>query len=528
MLVEAADLRKTRVGADVCVIGAGPAGLAVAAELSKGGVDVVVLEAGGRPYDRLELANLARTFKDHWGGAQSLTRGRNRGEPYYPLRLSRTRGLGGSTNALRSHGLRVRHLDALDFEARFDAGWPMPFEELHRFAATAERFVGLGGSAPVDWTPRTPEIGSQRWSRMSGAPFRHAPRRTVPERAMMMAAAASPRLITAAVVAGLGTVKSNRLSGVEVARRRGGPLTVQAEAFVLAAGGIDNARLLLAARPVLYAMEEAAGQVGRNFMEHPHFIAGYLVPSSDVSLAELGAFFGDPAGEARWLTAGDGVVRREDLLRVAVSGVPVHPASLHAAVPAAGELARLLPFGPYGLHERVRQAATAVRGSYRVAGALAGRIRGEARSVLALPVMIEQPPDPASRVALGSRVDRTGLALPELHWRVGNREFASARRTIELMAEEAERSGVGEVISLWDDGRSRPDVVTGGWHHMGTTRMSVDPSEGVVDADCKVHGLDNLFVAGSSVFASSGYANPTLTLVALAARLGEHLAAGRS
>lgn len=526
MLIDIVELKTGSVGADVCVIGAGPAGLAVAEKLSREGIDVVVLEAGGLSYDRLELSNLARTLKDHTRGAQALTRGRNRGEPYYPLRLSRTRGLGGSTNALRHHGLRVRPLDAIDFEARFGDGWPISFEDLRPFTATAERFVGLCAGTPTEWTPHAPQIGSQRWSRMSAAPFRHAPRSAVPERATMLAAAPRPRLITRAIVTNLGTVTSNRLGALEVAIRGGGCLRVQADAFVLAAGGIDNARLLLASRPVLYAMGEAADQVGRNFMEHPHFLAGYLVPSSDVSLDELGEFFGDSNGEARWLTAGDDIVRSEDLLRVGVSGVPVIPASLHAAVPAAGELARLLPFGPYGLRQRVRQVSTAIRGSHRVAGAVASRIRGEPRSVLALPVMIEQPPDPASRVALGNRVDRTGLPLPELHWRVGAREFASARRTVELMAEEAERSGAGKAISLWDGGRARPDVVTGGWHHMGTTRMSVDPRNGVVDANCKVHGLDNLFVAGSSVFTTSGYANPTLTLVALAARLGEHLAAG--
>lgn len=527
MIADAKSINKTSIGAAVCVVGAGPAGLALAAELSGRGIDVVVLEAGGLPYDRLELSNLARTSKDHLSGAQALTRGRNRGEPYYPLRLSRTRGLGGSTNALRKHGLRVRPLDPIDFEARFGAAWPASFEDVHQFIATAERFIGLGTGTPLEWTPYVPEIASQRWRRMSAAQFRHAPRRTVSQRAITMAAAARPRLITGAVVRSLGTVTSNRLRAVEVGLRGGGVLRVHANAFVLAAGGIDNARLLLASRPALYAMGEAADQVGRNFMEHPHFLAGYLVPSSDVSLGDLGRFFGDHAGEARWLTASDDVVRSESLLRVAVSGVPVTPASLHPAVPAAGELARLIPLGPYGLQQRARQAATAVRGINRVTGAVADRIRSEPRSVLALPVMIEQPPDPVSRVTLGRRVDRTGLALPELHWHVGEREFASARRTVELIADEAQRSGVGEVLSLWDAGRARPDVVTGGWHHMGTTRMSADPKQGVVDADCKVHGLDNLFVAGSSVFATSGYANPTLTLVALAIRLGRHLATGR-
>lgn len=523
----------SHIGADVCVVGAGPAGLAVAAELSRVGVDVVVLEAGGAAYDRHRRSNAPQIVRDHLLGAQALARGRNRGVPYYPLRLSRARGLGGSTNALLSHGLRARPLDSIDFEPRsgaggHTAGWPIAYEEFAQFIDAAARFVGFesADARPLDWAPHHPVLGAQRWTHLSAAPVRHARRRAIPERATAMAAGSQPRIITSTVVTGFRAVASNRVGAVEAQQLGGGSLRVEADVFVIAAGGIDNARLLLAARPVLYAMGEAADQVGRFFMEHPHYVAGYLVPSSDAALSELLELAGDFAGDSHWLTIGDDLVRSEGLLRVAVTGSPVAPASLHPAVPAAGELARLFPFGPYGLRQRAGQAAKVLRGGRQVAGAIAGRIRQEARTVLALPVMGEQSPDPDSRVVLGNRLDRTGLPLPELHWRLDHREFAAVKRTIDVLAEETERSGLGSVRSLWDEGRSGPDVVTGGWHHMGTTRMSVDPADGVVDLDCRVHGIDNLFVAGSSVFATSGYANPTLTLVALAVRLGRHLAAG--
>jgi len=95
---------------------------------------------------------------------------------------------------------------------------------------------------------------------------------------------------------------------------------------------------------------------------------------------------------------------------------------------------------------------------------------------------------------------------------------------MDVLATDVERLGLGTVHSLWDRGAERPTVVTGGWHHMGTTIMSRDPNAGVVDSDCRVHGVANLFIAGSSVFPTSGYVNPTLSLVALAVRLGRHLA----
>ena len=115
------------------------------------------------------------------------------------------------------------------------------------------------------------------------------------------------------------------------------------------------------------------------------------------------------------------------------------------------------------------------------------------------------------------------MSLPTLRWQVGERDFLDARRSTELLAEDFERLGLGRVVSIWDRGSARPQVVTGGWHHMGTTMMSSDPRSGAVDANCRVYGIENLFVAGSSVFATSGYANPTLSLVALAIRLGRHL-----
>jgi choline dehydrogenase-like flavoprotein len=336
-----------------------------------------------------------------------------------------------------------------------------------------------------------------------------------------VAVAGVTRVVTNAVATGFRTTAAGSIQAVEVAAPGGTTFTVTAGFYVLAAGGIDNPRLLLASRPVLFAMDAAADQVGRRFMEHPHYVAGYLVPSSEDAFVEVQARFGTEM--ENWVTAADEVVHAEGLLRVGLAAVPVHASSLSAGVPAFGELIRMAPYGPYEARARLRQATAAARDSVQVVRAMAARARAEGRTVFALPVMSEQEPNQDSRIGLMSRRDRTGLPLPELDWRVGERDFADVRRTIELLAEEVERLGLGRIESLWDRGADRPDVVTGGWHHMGTTAMSVTAETGVVDRDCRVHGLENLYVAGSSVFPTSGYANPTLTLLALAVRLGRHL-----
>ena len=511
--------------ADVCVIGAGPAGLTVAAQLARAGGDVLVLEAGHLPYDRGESRNVAKAMRDHLRGAQSLTRGHTTGEPYYPLRLSRARGVGGSTNALLEHGLRGRPLDPIDLTPRLGSAWPIRYEALAEFIPDAEVLSGMrsGADPPVDWNPYRPALTGGAGGVMVAAPFRHGKREHFPQLGQRMAQQGVPQIITSAVVVGFRTGATG-VESVEVVSLAGGDFRVEADSFVLAAGGIDNARLLLGSRSLLYAMDAAAGNVGRFFMEHLHYVAGFLVPASPEAMADVASFFGDPAQPAHWLTPGDTAVRSEGLLRVAVAAFPVFADSLHPAVAAAGELARILPFGPFGIRQRLRQGWTALRGLPQVASAAAARIQRKERTLFALGVMSEQAPNAESRVMLGPRSDRLGLQLPELRWDVGDGDFRAAARTMELLAADMAAAGIGEVQSLWDRGDSRPAVVTGGWHHMGTTRMADSPESGVVDADCRVYGLDNLFVAGSSVFVTSGYANPTLTLVALALRLAKHIA----
>ncbi len=152
-------------------------------------------------------------------------------------------------------------------------------------------------------------------------------------------------------------------------------------------------------------------------------------------------------------------------------------------------------------------------------------------------VHLEQEPNPASRITLSERRDALGVPLGRLDWRLGDLERRSFRRALELVAQEFGRIGLGRVREIgtdlprvsWLQKKGAPGE--GGWppglrgsyHHIGTTRMASDPRRGVVDANCRVHGLTNLFVAGSSVFPTSGCHNPTLTIVALALRLANHL-----
>jgi choline dehydrogenase-like flavoprotein len=142
----------------------------------------------------------------------------------------------------------------------------------------------------------------------------------------------------------------------------------------------------------------------------------------------------------------------------------------------------------------------------------------------------EQAPNPASRVTLSRERDALGMPRARLDWRLTELDRRSVRTFYEVLGREAGRAGVGRLQMrdwvLQPDAAPWPASLGGGWHHMGTTRMHPDPRQGVVDANCRVHGLANLYVAGAAVYPTGGCANPTLTLVALALRLADHLKAG--
>jgi choline dehydrogenase-like flavoprotein len=148
------------------------------------------------------------------------------------------------------------------------------------------------------------------------------------------------------------------------------------------------------------------------------------------------------------------------------------------------------------------------------------------RHVLAFRTVLETTPRPDSRVTLASARDRLGVPRVRVDWRISETDRRGLDRLRRAMAKAIERNGFGALIEdPAVDEAGWPNSMESGKHHMGTTRMHVDPKRGVVDADCRIHGIANLYVAGSSVFATSGYANPTFTIVALALRLADHLKA---
>jgi hypothetical protein len=179
--------------------------------------------------------------------------------------------------------------------------------------------------------------------------------------------------------------------------------------------------------------------------------------------------------------------------------------------------------------EKSRQAM------YKTAGSRMHRLIEKFRSpesrkkhqAFQMTLRLEQSPNPQSRVTLDEQTDELGVPRANLNWAFTPLEKKSVRKIYEIVGQQAGQSGIGRVRfmkELWDThDETLPVTTSGGWHHMGTTRMSNDPNTGVVNADCRVHGIQNLFIAGSSCFTTGSAVNPTYTIVALSIRLADHI-----
>jgi choline dehydrogenase-like flavoprotein len=503
----------TTVATDVCIVGAGPAGIALARELAGLRCRVCVLEGGGFGLDRR---------------SQSLLAGEVAGQRHAPLTDGRVAGFGGTTLVWSG---ACRPLDRTDFEPRSwvpDSGWPFGSDELEPYYRRAHTLCELG---PY-------EYGAEAW-RKAGEPLA-----TFPEEALHSIVfqfsptrfgtryrheiGRAPNLTTflhaSATEVELAHDGSSVI-GVRAAMLRGTRLRVRARVVVLAGGGIENARLLLASRGVLACgVGNQHDLVGRYFMEHLYLVAGRLDLANPGRFGLYRAHRRAATTIEGGLALSDGTARRERLLR----GVFLFPPTFRAlpefdspAVVSFQHLVRALRVGslPYRVGHHAKQVAFGLD-KVVLSAARALAERRQPRRWVATRFCGEQAPNRDSRVRLSDARDALGRPRARLEWRLSELDWTSIRRAHELLAAGASASGLGELSLV----RSLDDVVAC-CHHLGTTRMHVEPCRGVVDPTCRVHGLPNLYVAGSSVFPTGGYANPTLTIVALALRLADHLKA---
>lgn len=511
----------TVIETEVCIVGAGAAGISLAREFTNSGFRVVLLESGGT---ELEMAT------------QDLYAGSNIGRPYNDPRAHRLRYFGGTTN---HWGGWCALPDSLDFEMREDvpySGWPFSRAYLEPWYRRAQAVCQLGpyGYALSDWGIAPSDIPE---------PFRgphfvcqvlqvSPPTRFGPEYAPELRQAQNLSVYLHANAlrfdAGENGGDERQLS---VGVLPDGRLTVRARIYVLAAGAIENARLLL-----LSDKEGGIGLgndhdlVGRFFMVHLEYTGGIVAianPYMDLKFqtGEGGAFynrFGVNRHFVSYVCLSENTRREMKLPHLRFRFRYQSPRAIEA-------LKRLIGRTDHGA-DILNDLGSVIRDLdgitiYVARRALFGReVHRVPTEGILLACTSEQLPNSESRIALGRELDVFGLRKVTIDWKLTAEDKRGMATGHRMFGAELGRAGFGRYRStVSEDDINWPKDMYGDEHNIGTTRMHRDPSLGVVDENCRVHGVANLYVAGSSVFPTSGAANPTLTIVALALRLADHI-----
>jgi choline dehydrogenase-like flavoprotein len=509
----------SQVSADVCIIGGGAAGIAIALEFVGTKHDVLLLEAGGERPD----AKAQRLYDTEPSDLE-----------YRSAQEGRAVVLGGTTTLWAG---QVLPLDALDFEQRDwvpESGWPWPLRTLAPYYRRAERLLGVPASSydEASWpeaSPRPPLVDrrhlSFRYSQFSPRPDFAAAFRS------RLAAASNIRVLLHAGAVHI-TTRSNgaAVEKVEIRNLAGRSGSVTARHYVVCCGGIESARLLLVSNRV-----ESGGLgnrhdlLGRYFQDHAH-VKLRVRPAERRAFQTL--FNTRRVGGVRCypkIAATSEVQREHKTLNVGADAC--YEIDENSAVESAKLLFRAVR--QTELRTQAPRALARVFGRpHELVGAAHRTLvlkqkASEGVGPVYMCIQCETLPNRDSRVLLGRSTDALGVPRVAIDWRMTELE----KRTVELFArmlgDEFSRNGVGELdlsgLPLPSDARALRGCISPGHHHLGTTRMHADPRHGVVDPDCRVHGLANLHIASGSVFPTGGYSNPTLTILALSLRLADRL-----
>jgi choline dehydrogenase-like flavoprotein len=520
------DLRQLGGGApiacDLCLIGAGAAGITLAREFIGSGLTVSLVESGGLDFD---------------SQTQALYAGKNVGLPEHGVDIGRLRFFGGTTN---HWGGRCTPLAPLDFAVRSwipHSGWPISRDDLESFYRRARDVCGLGApygdadilSALDIQEPALPpnllrlklwEHAPYPWS--FGAIYREQLRN-----------AADLRVLLYANLTEIATnAERSAISAIGVRSLEGATRIIRARCYVLCCGAIENARLLLStADERAPALGNRHDLVGRFYMDHFRGRVATLVTADpQPEIEAVFNYFGDPAQRLyqTGIELSPEAQRGQSLLNAcAVFDYEGDPES---GIAEAQAIWRELQDGKWApdIGEKVWRVLRDLDG---VAAMVRRRLSDDRHPVMPLKAGlivsdIEQAPNPESRVTLSNTRDALGQRRVCVDWRATALERRTAKHFALSIGSALLRLGFGRCrIEPWlvEPPGEAEFGLSETYHQSGTTRMAADPRFGVVDADCRVHGMENLYIAGSSVFPTGGHANPTFTIVALALRLADHL-----
>lgn len=495
---------------DICIIGSGPAGLSIAMDWMNTPYKVILLESGGFEYD---------------DKVQDMYKGTGTGQRYFPLRSSRLSKFGGTTGHWAGMCSTFDNVDFMDREWVPDSKWPINRKELDPYYERAHKPLKLGpynydlsywqqkvnnlNPFPLDekyiWNKMWQLSGVASWRDGMAAAYKD-----------LIVKAQNIFLHTYATAVNiLGNENVAEIKEITVKNHAGKTHTVRAKHYILAMGAIQNARMLLASNSQApNGLGNDHDIVGRYFMEH-----------LEVDTAEMWLLKPFPSDlytfNMEWNIWCELAIREEVQVRERILNgtCGLNPTSL-----AKNTRPRI----DIWQNEDPRMAADNMFKEWDHAAELSKSLnQGAITRAFTFQTRMEQSPNPNSRITIGKEKDELGVSRANLHWDLTALDKRSLRRINQIIGEQVGKAGIARLklmdflVDEKDD--TFPKSTNGGWHHMGTTRMSDDPRKGVVDRHCQVHGIQNLHVAGSGCYVTAGAPNPTLTLVALSLRLSDRV-----
>ncbi len=463
---------------DICIVGTGPAGTSLALEFAGSVLRVCVIESGD---------------VDPNGETQSLYEGEITGFQHTDLDACRLRYLGGSSNCWNGWCMPF---EAHDFEQKSwvpYSGWPITHEDIEPYYRRAGTVCEIGNAsfepqfpALADVSLPSFDVTKARICYWRGSP----PTRFGEQYREALSVASNISVFLNANAVEISTENEGSVvTGLSVASLNGNRVSVRARYYVLACGGIENPRLMLASNQTQKnGVGNLHGQVGRYFMEHPYALSVLVYSRPNDA--------------------------RPDKEKI-IDGVP-----LTSAFCTGLELQKKEQvLGSMMLYKKENDYEKLFSWGRRDLPPIPD---GFVRDTLIS--QSEQAPDPESRILLSDKQDLFGQPQAKMDWKLNEIDKRSISVQAKALGSEFARLGLGRLkLADWLLDKDAFWGIGAGNHHMGTTRMGNDPKTSVIDKDCRVHRLANLHIAGSSVFTTSSWVNPTLTIVALSIRLADHL-----
>lgn len=516
------DFRKVQsveeIECDICIIGAGAAGISIAYSLIDSGINVCLLESGGFNY---EVAT------------QSLYEGESVGIQGASPMGCRLRYFGGTTN---HWGGYCRPLDDIDFEKRSwipNSGWPFGKTELEPYYEKACSIVEIG---TYDYFSKTfinnelnlPKFHPEKLEMRNFQFSRPATRFGMVYRKALEKATDIKVFLHANVIRLDANKTASAVRAVEIKTLEGKHGRVRAKKVVLACGGMENPRILLFSNNVeSNGLGNSSGSVGRFFNMHvEHAAVGHILTSDRSTFSSFNKYKKDGKIMAPSFGLSKKIQREDKILNCSFEMFKAK--KIISGYEDFAGIAKDLRGGKLPSTDFSNKLWSVMTDLDSVFAGVYKRIsRGKGgRNIPALYVRAETAPNRDSRISLGNELDKLGLPKIKADWQLTDFDKHSIRISLNRIAEEFGRLNLGRIQldkSFFNDDKTWPASIWSGCHHMGTTRMTDDPKQGVVDRNCRVHTVKNLYIAGSSVFPTGGNSTPTLTIVALALRLADHL-----